>query len=87
MKNLMKTVAATAALTLVGTAAMADAKFEDFDVNAAVLDPMTDMNRDGEVTIDEIIAMNEAAFDIDGDGVINAAERGEAEVFLENELG
>lgn len=87
MTKLMNSLIASAAVAVIGSAAAANVAFEDFDVNAAVLDPTMDMNEDGEVTIDEIIEMNEMVFDINGDGSIDAAERGEAEQWLENELG
>jgi len=87
MTNLMKTLIASAAVTVIGTASFANAAFEEFNLNAAILNPTTDMNDDGDVTTDEIISMNEEVFDLDGDGVINAQERGAAEVLIENELG
>lgn len=87
MTKLMNTLIASAAVAVVGTSAVANVAFEDFSVNRAILNPMTDMNDNGEVTVDEIISANEAVFDLDGDGVINAAERGEAEQWIESQLG
>ncbi|WP_296417392.1 hypothetical protein [Pseudooctadecabacter sp.] len=62
----------------------ADTMEIDFDVNAARLDPTNDLNDDGETTDDEIIRANEAVFDLDGDGTIDANEQGIAEQMLEN---
>ncbi|SLN60196.1 hypothetical protein [Pseudooctadecabacter jejudonensis] len=88
MTNLMKTLIASAAVATLGTAALADghSKFGDFDPNRAVLDPTMDQNDDGEITIDELIEMNMMVFDTDGNGAIDADERGEAEQFLEAAL-
>ncbi|MEL6959813.1 MAG: hypothetical protein AAGL89_12765 [Pseudomonadota bacterium] len=81
MTNLSKTVAATfTALVALSGAAFADA--HEFDVEGAYLDLSNDMDGDGEVTMDEIIEMNMAVFDTDGNGAIDADERGEAEVLL-----
>ena len=57
----------------------------NFDAQTARLDMTLDRNGDGEITDDEIIDGNEAVFDLNGDGVLDAEERGEAEVTLANE--
>ncbi|WP_158270810.1 hypothetical protein [Thalassorhabdomicrobium marinisediminis] len=49
------------------------------DVRAARLDMTLDTNGDGEVSDSEIIEGNVAVFDMNGDGVLDAEERGIAE--------
>ena len=56
----------------------------EFNVGAARLMPSLDTNGDGEVDDDEIIDGNMSVFDADGNGTIDAPERGLAEEFLMN---
>lgn len=66
-------------------AAAPDAMMEiDFDLNAARRDVTNDLNDDGDITDDEIIRANEEVFDLNGDGVVDANERGMADEMLMN---
>jgi len=83
MTILNKTLAATAATFItLGGAAFADGHAEEFDVNEARLDISLDTNGDGEVSDDEIIDGYIELFDTDGNGTLDAAERGEAEIMI-----
>jgi hypothetical protein len=68
---------------MVDSAAMTSME-TDFDAGAARLMPSLDTNGDGEVDDDEIIDGNMSVSDADGNGTIDAAERGLAEEFLMN---
>ncbi|MGJ8611401.1 MAG: hypothetical protein ACSHW1_20065 [Yoonia sp.] len=82
--TLMKTsfAALTASMILVGGTAMADGHAAAFDADTARLDLTLDTNGDGDVSDLELIDGNVAVFDKDGDGVLNAQERGEAEIMV-----
>ncbi|WP_375281178.1 hypothetical protein [Pseudooctadecabacter sp.] len=72
-------------MMMAGEAAAPDAMMEiDFDLNAARRDVTNDLNDDGDITDDEIIRANEDVFDLNGDGVVDANERGMADEMLMN---
>ncbi len=81
MKTLIASFAAVVALSAPAFAALEDV--QDFNVNAAKLNYSLDTNGDQEVSDREIIDGNVAAFDLDGDGRLNAKERGIAEIHVE----
>lgn len=88
MTTLTKTLATTAALITLSGAAFADAHAEVFDpadigaVQNARLDMTLDTDNDDSVSNDEIIEAYMEVFDKDGNGAIDADERGEAETLL-----
>ncbi|MGJ8625044.1 MAG: hypothetical protein ACSHW1_20055 [Yoonia sp.] len=73
-------IATTVSFIALGGAAFADG--HELNLNAARLDTTLDRNGDGEVTDLEIIDGNMAFFDANGDGAIDAAERGHAEEMI-----
>ena len=81
MKTLIASFAAVVALSAPAFAALEDV--QDFNVNAAKLNYSLDTNGDQDVSDREIIDGNVAAFDLDGDGRLNAKERGIAEIHVE----
>ncbi|WP_281982931.1 hypothetical protein [Thalassorhabdomicrobium marinisediminis] len=81
MTLLKKTLIATTATFIASTGAVW-AEAHQLDVNAARLDTTLDTNGDGEVTDNEIIEGNVAFFDTNGNGVVDANERGVAKELL-----
>ena len=81
MKTLIASFAAVVALSAPAFAALEDV--QDFNVNAAKLNYSLDTNGDQDVSDREIIDGNVAAFDLDGDGRLNAKERGIAQIHVE----
>ena len=81
MKTLIASVAAVVALSAPAFASLSDVA--DFDVNAAKLNLTLDADGNGDVSDREIIDGNVAAFDTDGNGRLDAQERGVAEIFVD----
>lgn len=79
-KSLVASVATVIALSAPAFATLGD--IQDFNVNFAKLNYAFDTDGNGEITVDEIIDGQVAEFDTDKDGVINANERGLAEIYI-----
>ena len=81
MKTLIASFAAVVALSAPAFASLED--IQDFNVNAAKLDWSLDTNGNQDISDREIIDGNVAVFDLNGDGRLDAQERGNARLHVE----
>lgn len=80
MTTTLKTLIAAGIVTLASSAAFADG--HTFNVDKARMDMTLDTNGDRDISDDELINGNVNVFDLNGDGIIDAEERGKAELAI-----